>query len=331
MAKAKLRVGIAGYGFIGSIHARAVASNDNVTLVAIAEPDRSKTESVGRINTFASFENLLDKKRIDALIIALPTAQHLECAAGAASRGIPVLLEKPMATTLADAHKIRDAFLGKTPLMVGMSGHYHPEFVGAAQVIRNGDLGRILSVEEVFQFGSAAFPLQYLDRKNFGRGITLTNGIHGLDRLDTLFGIDQVLDAIIMQRNFSTGADDESELTVRLRNGLNAKLGYLWASSDLFNAHFRVIGTDASLEVLPFRCCTLRDSDGDHVIYRHSSSDFASAHLPGISAELSDFIELVRHEREPRVTLVQAIRAQELVESAYEKSGFEPHSYTDPS
>jgi predicted dehydrogenase len=103
----RLRVAVVGVGHLGQHHARVLASIPEVELVGVAD---SRTEQVRKVadsnNTqaFADYRELLD--RVDAVSIAVPTALHREVAGAFLGRGISAMVEKPLATSLAEAEEI---------------------------------------------------------------------------------------------------------------------------------------------------------------------------------------------------------------------------------
>ncbi|MHB1194802.1 MAG: Gfo/Idh/MocA family protein [Longimicrobiales bacterium] len=101
------RIGVAGVGALGCHHARILAGLDGVSLSGIHDvrPERAR-EVAHELGTTAmgSLEALLDAS--DALVVAVPTRTHEEVAVAALLRGIPVLVEKPLAPTLHAADRI---------------------------------------------------------------------------------------------------------------------------------------------------------------------------------------------------------------------------------
>lgn len=104
------RIGVAGVGALGWHHARILAGLDGVSLSGIHDvrPGRAH-EVAGQLGATAmgSLEALLDAS--DALVVAVPTHAHEEVAVAALLRGMPVLVEKPLASTLSAADRILSA------------------------------------------------------------------------------------------------------------------------------------------------------------------------------------------------------------------------------
>src|ERR1700692_4624813 len=97
-----LRVGVVGVGVMGSNHARVFAGLPGVELVGVADPDRKQTEFVAKTldcGAFASVEELLDQQ-VDAITIAAPTHFHRDVALTCIARGVHVMVEKPIASSV---------------------------------------------------------------------------------------------------------------------------------------------------------------------------------------------------------------------------------------
>jgi len=100
----KLKTAVVGVGYLGVFHAEKYAALPNSELVAVVDVDRERAESVAkRLGTraFASHHEIVDM--VDAVSIAVPTQSHHQVAIDFLGRGVHVLLEKPMTTTLDEA------------------------------------------------------------------------------------------------------------------------------------------------------------------------------------------------------------------------------------
>jgi predicted dehydrogenase len=109
MTAARLRIGIAGAGHFGRFHALKVAASPRALLAGIYDPDAARAEAVGR-ETGApplAWEALL--AACDAVVIAAPAEAHFALADAALRAGTHVLVEKPMAATLAEADALAAA------------------------------------------------------------------------------------------------------------------------------------------------------------------------------------------------------------------------------
>src|SRR5690606_4679953 len=105
-----LKVGVAGVGSLGRHHARLLRDLPDAHLVGIHDTDAERMRAVGEalgVATFDALEALLD--RVEALVVAVPTAAHEPVARAAVGRGVHVLIEKPIAPSLDAADRILEA------------------------------------------------------------------------------------------------------------------------------------------------------------------------------------------------------------------------------
>jgi predicted dehydrogenase len=126
----RLRIGVVGVGHLGKEHARILAGLPDVELVGVADVDADQAEAVAlRCNTraFTEYQPLLPL--VDAAVIVTPTVHHYGVASTFLRRGVPLLVEKPLAPTLAEAEELVDlARLQGVVLQVGHIERFNPAF-----------------------------------------------------------------------------------------------------------------------------------------------------------------------------------------------------------
>jgi predicted dehydrogenase len=106
--KDKIRLGVVGVGNFGRHHARVYSELEDVRLVGVADSRVERADAVARrhgVEAFTDYRLLFD--RVDAVSVAVPAAAHAAVSCDFLSRGISVLVEKPMAATLADALRMQ--------------------------------------------------------------------------------------------------------------------------------------------------------------------------------------------------------------------------------
>jgi len=119
----KLRVGIAGAGYAGGVHAENLRRDERVEISAIFDPDPARRSGIST----ASFHELLDCS--DAIYITAPNTRHAGLALEALAAGKHVFCEKPLATTLEDARRVLDAAsAGRTVFQVGHNRRFAPVY-----------------------------------------------------------------------------------------------------------------------------------------------------------------------------------------------------------
>ncbi len=124
----RLKAAVIGVGHLGQHHARILASIPEVELIAVsdARPEQAKivAERVGT-SVVTDYRELLD--RVDMVSVAVPTTYHRQVAGAFLERGIPTLIEKPLATTLEEAEQlVALARTHNTVLQVGHIERFNP-------------------------------------------------------------------------------------------------------------------------------------------------------------------------------------------------------------
>lgn len=186
--KSKLRAAAIGVGSLGRHHARnyaALASEGRVDLVGVCDVVVDTATAVSSDNSCASFTNwrdLLDET--DIVSIATPTETHAEIACAFLEKGIHVLVEKPIASTLADADRMISAAKGSgAKLMVGQLERFNPAMVALRPHVTNPLYFEIHRV--------SPFPNRSLDVD-----VILDVMIHDLDAVQWMVGEDVKVAAI---------------------------------------------------------------------------------------------------------------------------------------
>lgn len=143
-----VRVALAGYGYWGANLARNIAAAPSMTLVGIADSDeaqrRRAADAHPGVAVWRDFDELLAAEEVEAVVIATPATLHAEMALAALSSGRHVLVEKPLALSLADAEKVvaAGAAAGRV-VMVGHTFLYSPAVRRLREFVCEGELGRI--------------------------------------------------------------------------------------------------------------------------------------------------------------------------------------------
>ena len=146
----KLRIGVTGLGRIGWEHCRALAGHADFTLAAVADPLGERLAEAATnfgCTTCKSHDELLTTDALDAVVIASPTHLHREMSLAAFAAKRHVLLEKPMATTVSDAHAVAAAGARAQRVLTVYQPHrlmaYHQQ---TRQAIASGRLGQVYHV-----------------------------------------------------------------------------------------------------------------------------------------------------------------------------------------
>ncbi len=142
-----LRIGVIGAGLMGEVHARNVTSITGARVVALMDADGGRAGALAaELGARASTEALevIRADDVDALIVASPDATHAVLTIAAIRAGKPVLCEKPLASTLADAAAVVAAEVasGNRLVQVGFIREFDPAHQAVRGAVESGRLGR---------------------------------------------------------------------------------------------------------------------------------------------------------------------------------------------
>ncbi|PKN91593.1 MAG: hypothetical protein CVU44_18600 [Chloroflexi bacterium HGW-Chloroflexi-6] len=223
-----MKILIAGLGSIGRRHFRNLVAlgEKDIVLYRTHKATLSDDELAG-YPVETDLAEALEKHRPQAVIVANPTALHMEVAIPAAQAGCAVLLEKPIADDLSRVAELRDAALKNgSRILVGFQFRFHPTLNKAKELIEAGALGKILTAHA--HWGEYLpnwhpwedYRASYAARDDLGGGVvrTLT---HPLDYLRFLLG--EVVSLHALSGQISplelSGVEDVSEIGLRFASG----------------------------------------------------------------------------------------------------------------
>ncbi|WP_038208002.1 Gfo/Idh/MocA family protein [Xenophilus azovorans] len=192
-------IALVGAGVIARTHIDRLAHSDGAVLAAIADPApgaRAVAEAAG-VPCFADHREMLARVRPAGVIVATPNALHVPVALDCLARGIPVLVEKPVADTVEDARRLVEAQAASgVPVLVGHHRRHNPIVQRARALVQEGRLGRLVAVhaQATFLKPDAYFDVAW--RREPGGGPVLINLIHDIDLLRFLAGeVEDVISA----------------------------------------------------------------------------------------------------------------------------------------
>ena len=219
----KLNIALAGAGNIGQAHMAVMHASETVCLSAIVDPNPAaqKWADHYRVSRFESLEALVSTARPDGIVLATPNQMHAAHARTCIDAGIPILLEKPITQTLAEARDlVAHATSKNAKVLIGHHRAHSPIMAKAKTVVESGQLGKIVAVT-----GSATFlkPDHYFLegpwRTQLGGGPLLLNMIHEEHNLRLLCGEIVAVQAFVSNavRNFAV--EDTASIALKFATG----------------------------------------------------------------------------------------------------------------
>lgn len=303
MNPAPLRVAAIGVGHLGRHHARILSSLPGATLVGVVDVKADRAAEVASACGSRPFTRAEDVYgEVDAVSIAVPTAAHLATALPFLERGIPVLVEKPLARSVEDADRLIAAAEARgTVLAVGHTERFNPAVAAASRLVHDPRF------VEVHRLGT--FPERSLDID-----VVFDLMIHDLDIVLSLVGT-EVASVEAVGVPVLTGRVDIANARLRFEGGCIANITASRISRDrvrkirFFQPDAYVSVDYAAQEVEMYR---LVRGDGDQPKIEGGRVEVAREEP--LARELADFLGAVREGRPPLVTGRDGRRALALAE-----------------
>jgi predicted dehydrogenase len=297
-----LRVGLMGAGRVAGAHLRAYQQcPDRVQVMAVCDLDeaaarRGAAEAhVDAIYTVP--ERMLGEARIDAVDICAVHDQHAWLALAAIDAGKHVLVEKPMACSLAECHAmVRAAERAGVTLMVAQCLRYLPGYRAIRRAIREEELGPIRAVRlDCMQNLPAIRPPDHwlFDGKRAGGGVVISNAVHHIDLARYLVGeIHAVAGMCRTTRpEFVNGAEDTACATLAFAQEAVGELFATYAAFRLpWSEQLTIFGEEGVIHTIP----ALGQSQGPAMIACRARGDKGE----GYGGQFGGFARLVPDERE---------------------------------
>jgi predicted dehydrogenase len=212
----EIGVGLIGYGLGGrAFHAPYVAATPGMSLRAVVSRDPAKVHAdLPGVRVLPDVEALLGEPGIDLVIVCSPDALHAEHAVASLRAGKHVLVDKPFATTVADARRMAaEAGVARRLLTAFHNRRWDADFLTLRRLLAEGALGRIVEVESRFDRWRPALSATWKDARP--GGVWLDLGPHLVDQAVQLFGIPEGITADIATVREGSPAPDYVHAVLR--------------------------------------------------------------------------------------------------------------------
>src|ERR1700722_8881857 len=308
----EIGVAFIGAGIVAEMHGRGLAATRGARFLGVYHPTASQAKNIPKKfdgRAYKSFEDLLADKSIEAVHVLTPTNQHVSAALKIMQAGKHVLVEKPVAMTIKDIHRLQGA--ARKHERVCMPAHnyiYVPSLLRARRLISEGKLGQVTALWILYnifhndkiasQCGSGVlraicihhtYSLLYLLGRPVSVTATLTNAAHrGLKFLD------------------------QAAITCELSNGTIANLWCSFAvddpTNDPWTVIYKVLGTKGGLNY-SWNEAQFDDNGGP--------AWGLPCYEDGFRGEIDFFINhAIRQNEKPLSTLDDAADALRIIEAA---------------
>jgi predicted dehydrogenase len=320
-----LGIGLMGAGFIGKIHARAIAATEGVKLVGVCDHDlpaaQALAQEFGGAAVAHTLDELLRLETVDAVILAVPNELHALSTLKALAKGKHVLVEKPMATTALEAeHMGVAAREARRCLMVGHMWRFDREAQFLRARVASGSLGRNVKTKG-YGVHVAWGPKGWFTQKaRSGGGALIDMGVHAIDTARYLLGDPR---AVRVYAHLATAfgeydVDDLGVVMIHWDNGAVSVIESGWWNphSDGPEAATQLFGTKGYGRLFPTEL-TWQEAGGPRVERPTFPARVEHCDPHIYAAQLQEFAAAIREGRPAAASPAHGLEVVRICEAAY--------------
>jgi predicted dehydrogenase len=296
-----LRVGVIGVGVMGSNHARVLVDLPGAELIGVADPDRRQADFVARTLGCAAVPDVngLLELNVDAVTIAAPTHLHRDIALACIARGVHVMVEKPIASSVEEGREIIEAaHRARVTLMVGHVERFNPAVETVKEALRNED---ILSIA-ITRVGP--FPPRMSNV-----GVVIDLAVHDID-LIRWFTDSEIVEVQPQLSSAVAEREDIALLQFRTASGVLAHINTNWLTP--FKARNVTVATRGKYIMADLLTRQVTECFGFQPDGSYSMRHLSVGHAEPLRSELLAFLRAVRNGSVPAVSGEEAVASLEI-------------------
>jgi inositol 2-dehydrogenase len=320
----KLGIGVLGVGEMGKRHAenfRRLVPEARLIAIADVSAQRAKqvAEELEIENAYSSLEEMVQRKDIDAVVIATPDKFHAQSIRTAAAAGKDILCEKPLATNLEDAHAaLQEVSRAGVRLQVGFMRHYDPAYAAAMKRIEAGEIGTPVIFKSLGRDRDEPPMAAYQSLVN--GMLFYSNSIHDFDLArwlmrDEISEVHAYATTTIRPEVAKYGDIVAGTVNLKFEHGAIGNVESYVQAVYGYDVRTEIVGSKGSLFVGSLKgtpVTFLTANGGQEILADHFLSQFADAYV----AEARDFVHMILTDRAPRITGEDGLRALEIAVAA---------------
>jgi predicted dehydrogenase len=310
------RFGVVGCGMSARHIHMPLLRAAGMEITAFASRSRSSAETAreewGSGDVMDDWHEVLERDDVDVVVVTTPNSTHHEVAIAAAESGKHVLVDKPMAWTLADADAmIAAADTHGIVLMPFQNTRFVPPFVAAHDAVADGRIGEVTGFRVAFgHAGPQAWAPDakwFFDRSSAGGGCLIDLGVHAIDLVRAITMRD-VVEVSALLGGLAGDVESDAQLLLRLDNDAIGTVHASWASRPGPDHQLTLVGTDGTLHLDARTPLTFVPLTGER----------ERLTLPEVTGSpLDELLAAIRGDREPTLRAADGRAAVAVVDAAY--------------
>ncbi len=324
MQEEKLRLAVIGAGLIAqNSHVPAALGSPRASLTAIVDPETTRPERIAR--TFGieptiarSVTDVLQD--FDAAIICTPNHTHASIAVDCLNAGKHVLIDKPMATSVAEAEAILEAAdRASRQVAIGYATRFRDNIDLTKKLVDDAQFGRVLRFVNRFGTRGGWSPKSgyILEKASSGGGVLVVSGTHFLDRMLYWFGYP---DACSLEHDAVNGPEANCRARFEYQTAAGTVEGYAIYSKTAALAAGSVIETELGFLIVgefDSSPVLFRPKDQAGLEYVVGRREAAQKSVDSFALQMDDFVDACISNRPPKVDGAQGLASMRLIESLY--------------
>lgn len=334
-----VRIACIGLGMIGKVHAEVAKQLDECDLLAACDANESTKRIADNLGVtfYADYREMIEKEELDGVIIAVPNEFHAPVGSACARNGLHMLIEKPIAASIADADiLINKARENNVSLLVGHHRRFNPSVESARKIIRGGQIGKLVGLSILWTIFK---PTDYFQgpfswRRSKGGGTVLINLIHEIDNIRYICGEITRVHAEISNKVRKFPVEDSASVSLRLEDGALGSIFIADCTPSLWsyeattgeNPYFfhssencyHFFGTEASLEFPNLRKVYYPSRAKSGWQYPLLTEQIRTGPVDSYREQLGHFCRVIRGEEIPRTSGEDAKKTLEVTMAVLE-------------
>jgi predicted dehydrogenase len=311
----KLRFGLVGAGGIAQAYAQAFNESRCCELAAVADVREDAARSLAEIVDSKSYNDHreLADLGLDAVIVSTPPALHAEIGCFFLEKGIPVLCEKPLCVTIADAEKmIESAERSGALFTMASKFRFCEDVVKAKGILTSGMLGDVLQFENAFTAKVDMSRRWNSDIEQSGGGVLIDNGTHSVDIIRFfLGGIESVL-AVDAGGTQGLAVEENVKMFAKTHHGVTASVDLTWGINKELPYFISIYGSNGSLHVGWRESKYKVNSNPDWTVFGNGYDKVAS-----FKGKIENFAGALRGTEELFIKPDDALASVQVIDAAY--------------
>jgi myo-inositol 2-dehydrogenase / D-chiro-inositol 1-dehydrogenase len=318
-----IKIGLAGLGRLGLIHAENIFHMKHVALTAIANLDEELNQEIKeKYNVpyaYTNFDEMITNQELDAVCIVTPSGFHTEQIRKALEKKLHVFCEKPIGLDVEDIKETMSCIEATDRIFhLGFMRRYDADYLDAKQMIDSGEIGEISIIRSygIDPISGLSSFVKFAKKSPTG-GLFLDMSVHDIDIIRWYTNSE-------IKKVWATGnnkaAPELSELkeieigtvTMELENNVTAFLVAGRTASHGYHVETEVIGTKGMIRIAATPEKNKLTVFNENGVIRPTSQSFPERFREAYVDEIKDFVRCIRENEQPEVTAADGLRSTQV-------------------